>query len=72
MTTRPPQILKLNEVISITSRSKSSIRRAIINKTFPPSFKIGERDNGWLLSDIEQWIENRKSGVIRAYENNTS
>ena len=63
------QILKLNDVIAMTKRSKSSIRREIINLTFPPSFKIGARTNGWRLSDIEQWIEDRKNGIIREYGN---
>lgn len=72
MTNNPPQILKLHEVIAMTRRSKSTIRREIIKQTFPPSFKIGVRTNGWLLSDIEQWIENQKNGIIRIYDNEES
>ncbi|WP_137009517.1 AlpA family transcriptional regulator [Aquitalea aquatilis] len=58
----PVQILRIKDVIAVTGLSRSSIYNKIspksiyYDKSFPKSFKLGERAIGWLEGDIEQWI----------------
>jgi predicted DNA-binding transcriptional regulator AlpA len=55
-----PQILRLPEVMALTSMSRTAIYEHMDKGTFPPSIKLGVRAMGWLKSDIIKWIENRK------------
>ena len=50
------RILRLNEVISRTGLSRSSIYAYMQESTFPKSISLGARAVGWLESDIEGWI----------------
>jgi len=53
------QILKLPEVKSITSLSRSSVYRLITQGSFPKQIKLSERSSGWIKSEIEQWLADR-------------
>lgn len=53
------EILKLSEVKRMTGLSASSIYRGAANGTFPLPIKIGERSSGWLMSECEQWLQER-------------
>ena len=50
------RILKLKEVINLTSLSRSSIYKYINEGRFPKSVSLGDRAVGWVESEIEDWI----------------
>jgi len=60
------RILRLNEVIARTGRSRSSIYADIDREEFPKPIKLGLRAVGWLESEIDNWIQGRieKSRLI--------
>ena len=53
------KIIRLYEVESKTRLSSSTIYLRIKEKQFPPSVNLGKRAVGWLVSDIEEWIDQR-------------
>ncbi len=53
------KIIRLSEVESITGLSSSTIYLRIKEKRFPASVNLGNRAVGWLVSDIEDWIDQR-------------
>jgi prophage regulatory protein len=52
------KILKINDVISITNLSRSSIYRLAADSSsmFPKPVKLSIRASGWKLSAITQWL----------------
>ena len=52
----PKQLIKINEVIHRTAKSRSSIYKAINDGKFPKSYPNGDRAVAWLASDIDAWI----------------
>lgn len=52
-------LIKLKDVISITTLSKATIYRLIKQGSFPNSISLGPRAVAWKLSDIVEWIEMR-------------
>lgn len=50
------QLLKLNEVIGLTRRSRSAI---YADPTFPRPIKIGRAAIAWSADEIQAWIETR-------------
>jgi len=54
-----PRIIKLKEVMNLTSLSRASIYRYLKENTFPSQIKIGVRSVGWKESEILDWIELR-------------
>ncbi len=61
------QIIKLPAVIKLSALSSATIYRLIKKDEFPKQIKLSERSSGWLLSEVEQWLEEkinkRKEGV---------
>lgn len=55
------QIIRLLEVKTLTGLSGSSIYRMASKGTFPKPIKLGERSSGWIVSELEQWLEQRIS-----------
>ncbi|WP_421201695.1 helix-turn-helix transcriptional regulator [Aeromonas enteropelogenes] len=55
------KLLKLKDVIAMTSLSKASVYRQMNAGTFPLPIRIGPRSVSWILSEIEEWIESKKS-----------
>lgn len=53
----PKQLIKINEVIHRTAKSRSSIYKAINDGKFPKPYKIGDRAVAFLNSDIDAWID---------------
>ena len=51
------QILRLPEVISITSSSKSAINRKAAEGTFPKPVRPGTHASGWKESEINNWFK---------------
>ena len=54
------QVLKLREVSSLTKLSSSTIYRLIKTGGFPKPIKLATHASGWLLADIEEWIESKR------------
>lgn len=52
-------IIKLPKVCEITGLSKSSIYDKMKEGTFPQSVQISSRSVGWLLSEINEFIQER-------------
>lgn len=50
------RILGLKEVASITSLSRSSIKRMEDRGEFPKRFLLSKRRVAWLYSDINNWV----------------
>jgi prophage regulatory protein len=55
------KIIKINEVCKLTGLSKSSIYRGVRDfpTPFPQPIKLGVRSSGWLLCEIQDWIQQR-------------
>ena len=52
-------IIKLSKVKNKVPLSTASIYRLIKQGEFPKQIKLGERSSGWILEEVEQWLENR-------------
>lgn len=50
------RILKLKEVMAITSLGSSTIYRHMAEGTFPKQVHIGKQRVGWFQVDIEAWL----------------
>lgn len=50
------RILKLKEVMQITSLGSSTIYRHMQAGTFPKQIHMGRQRVGWLKSDIDAWF----------------
>jgi len=60
------KILRLKQVIEMTGLSRSTIYAYISKGLFPKQIALGERAVGWLLDDIEGWLQAK----IKTYHNN--
>jgi prophage regulatory protein len=54
------EILRLPAVCGRVGLSKSSIYQKIKEGDFPSPVRLGERAIGFLVADIERWIETRE------------
>jgi prophage regulatory protein len=57
------QVLRINEVISKTGLSRSTVYELMKAGTFPQSVKLAIRTIGWLEADIDLWIEAKFAGA---------
>ena len=57
------KILRRKDVEEIVGLSRSTIYKLMSTGAFPRSIRLGPRAVGWLLSDIEAWIEFRARDV---------
>ena len=55
------RILRINDVIEITSLSRSQIYRLIDKSEFPRQVKLTSKGkiSGWLFSEVQAWINDR-------------
>jgi prophage regulatory protein len=53
------QIIKLSAVIKLSALSSATIYRLIKKGKFPKQIKLSERSSGWLLSEVEQWFDDK-------------
>lgn len=51
----------MKQAKDLTGLSRSSIYLKMNAGDFPKSMKLGERAMGWLLADIQAWIDSRVS-----------
>ncbi len=49
-------VLRMKEVIKITTLSRTTIYRGIKNKTFPQPKRLGPNSIGWPKSVITSWL----------------
>ena len=56
------KILRINQVIEMTTLGRSTIYKYINEGTFPKQIKMGARASGWLQADVENWILARRCG----------
>jgi prophage regulatory protein len=53
-------VLKLSAVSKITGLPPSTLYRKVAEGSFPTPVKLGESASGWLLSEVEAWIDARR------------
>ena len=56
------RFLRLPDVRSRISLSRSQIYRKISSGEFPKPYSLGARAVAWLESDVDAWIESRVNG----------
>lgn len=57
--TSPSRIVSIKVVTEMTTLGKTSIYAGMRARTFPPSIRLGANKVGWMLSDIEAWIQRK-------------
>ena len=55
------QVIKLKTVIQLTSLSSATIYRLVKNGKFPKQLKLAGRSSGWLLEEINDWLESKST-----------
>lgn len=55
--THEERFIRLNEVLAICGKSRSSVYEAIKDGKFPAPVKLQGRSSAWLRSEIQQWIQ---------------
>ena len=53
------QLVRLSKVSELTGKGRSSIYESISAGEFPKPVKINKRAVAWVLSEVEEWIEER-------------
>lgn len=53
------KLLRLPDVIELTGLSRSTILRMVDQDRFPRPLRLNERANGWLQSEISDWVAAR-------------
>lgn len=59
-------ILKIKQICEITALSKATIYREIKKGKFPAPLQLTDRSVGWLISEVEEWI-NKKAKNREGY-----
>ena len=54
-------IVKLPVVKKMTTFSAATIYRLISQGKFPKQIKLAERSSGWLLEEINTWLNEKKN-----------
>ncbi len=55
----PLQLVRIKDIVSITTLSRSTIYRLVQTNQFPAPIKLTPYTSAWRHCDIEQWIEKR-------------
>ena len=50
--------IRLNEVLSICGKSRSSVYESIKNGNFPAPVKVGGRSSAWVKREVLEWAQN--------------
>lgn len=56
-------LIRLEDVIALTTLSKSTIYRRLATNNFPPKLNCGSNIAAWRVSDIKKYIERGLSWV---------
>jgi prophage regulatory protein len=51
-------IVKLTEVMNMTTFSRSTVYRLISKGVFPKQIKLSERSSGWLEQEVLDYLDN--------------
>jgi prophage regulatory protein len=51
------QIYRTKDVLQITGLSRTTLWRWAKSGCFPAHIKLGNRNIGWVSTDIDEWIE---------------
>lgn len=57
------KLLRIKTVMDMTGKSRSSIYADIACGRFPRPVHIGARSVAWLLSEVDNWIEDKISSA---------
>ncbi len=61
------KVLNASQVANKTTMSVSNIRRMVREGKFPPPFALTENRQGWLETDVDDWISecvrNHRQGI---------
>lgn len=55
------RIWTAREVVAYTRLSRSTLWRYVRQGYFPPPIQLGPRRIGWLQSDLDAWMENKRA-----------
>ena len=55
-----PRILRLTQVVAVTGLKKATIYKLHKNGEFPRNVKLSSRAVGWIESDVQRWITERR------------
>lgn len=55
------RLLRVKEVCQVTGLQRSSLYAAMDEGDFPTQVKIGRRSVAWKSTEIEAWVETRRS-----------
>ena len=55
------KVLKINEVVELTSLPRSTVYFLIKKGKFPKPIRLSDRRVGWLYVDIVNWLNKKKS-----------
>ena len=55
------KVIKLPQVKELTTLSSATIYRLIKTSEFPKQLKLAERSSGWLLEEINDWLESKST-----------
>ena len=53
------QVIRLGQVKAMTGLSRSTIYRFMSLKQFPKQIKLGPKLSGWLIDEVDAWIQNQ-------------
>ena len=53
------QVIRLAQVKAMTGLSRSTIYKFMSHKQFPKQIKLGLKSSGWLLDEVDAWIQNQ-------------
>jgi prophage regulatory protein len=54
-----PSFIRLPAVQQRVPYSKTSIYEMVANGSFPAPHRLGARAVGWLVDEVDQWVEDR-------------
>lgn len=57
-------ILRKPQVVALTGRSYTSLRRDIKRGTFPRPVQIGPRSIGWRSEEVQAWLDARQTAAL--------
>nr|WP_082146556.1 AlpA family transcriptional regulator [Marinobacter subterrani] len=55
-------ILRLSQVIHVTSLARSTIYKLMSSGLFPKPISLSERTVGWVEAEVDQWIDSLTDG----------
>ena len=55
------KLIKLKDVIEMTTLSKATIYRLMSKRAFPGAVPLGPRAVAWKLSEVIEWIDSKAS-----------